>query len=128
MDFLPKTVHLQGGDTRKTPNLANHGKHTEDKTPPHSNPSLKIFFFDVRMNTVRTRVSSLLIVLIINEKPVPFPLRYFQLKSKVVNILVNGKTTPPWVFWLERIERVWRDLVDLEGVSWGGVLSSVDSV
>ena len=25
MDFLPKTANLQGGDTRKTPNLAYHG-------------------------------------------------------------------------------------------------------
>ena len=39
MDFLPKTANLQGGDTRKTPNLANHGKRQEGKTPPHANPS-----------------------------------------------------------------------------------------
>ena len=39
MDFLPKTANLQGGDTRKTPNLANHGKHSDGKTPPHDNPS-----------------------------------------------------------------------------------------
>ncbi len=39
MDFQPKTANLQGGDTHKTPNLANHGKHTEGKTPPHTNPS-----------------------------------------------------------------------------------------
>ncbi len=26
------------------------------------------------------------------------------------------------VFWLERIERVWRDLVDFEGLTWGGPL------
>ena len=39
MDFLPKTAKLQGGDTRKTPNSANHGKHTEGKTPPYGNPS-----------------------------------------------------------------------------------------
>ena len=39
MDFQPKTANLQGGDTHKTPNLANHGKHTEGKTPPHVNPS-----------------------------------------------------------------------------------------
>ena len=39
MDFQPKTAHLQGGDTHKTPNLANHGIRQEDKTPPHANPS-----------------------------------------------------------------------------------------
>ena len=39
MDFLPKTANLQGGDTRKTPNLANHGIHQEGKGPPHANPS-----------------------------------------------------------------------------------------
>ena len=39
MDFLPKTAHLQGGDTRKTPNLANHGIRQEGKGPPHDNPS-----------------------------------------------------------------------------------------
>ena len=38
MDFLPKTANLQGGDTRKTPNLANHGKHQEGKTPPPRQP------------------------------------------------------------------------------------------
>ena len=27
-----------------------------------------------------------------------------------------------WVFGLERIGRVWRDLVDLEGLAWGGPL------
>ena len=39
MDFLPKTANLQGGDTRKTPNLANHGIRQEGKGPPHANPS-----------------------------------------------------------------------------------------
>ena len=39
MDFLPKTANLQGGDTRKTPNLANHGVRQEGKTPPHAKPS-----------------------------------------------------------------------------------------
>ena len=38
MDFLPKTANLQGGDTRKTPNLANHGVLQEGKTPPYVNP------------------------------------------------------------------------------------------
>ena len=38
MDFLRNHAHLAGGDTRKTPNLANHGKHQEGKTPPHANP------------------------------------------------------------------------------------------
>ena len=38
MDFLPKTENLQGGDTRKTPNFANHGKHTDGKTPPLRQP------------------------------------------------------------------------------------------
>ena len=38
MDFLPKTANLQGGDTRKTPNLANHGVRQEGKTPPTPNP------------------------------------------------------------------------------------------
>ena len=39
MDFLSKTANLQGGDTRKTPNLANHGIRQEGKGPPHTNPS-----------------------------------------------------------------------------------------
>ena len=39
MDFQPKTANLQGGDTRKTPNLANHAKHTKGKTPPHAKTS-----------------------------------------------------------------------------------------
>ena len=39
MDFQPKTANLQGGDTRKTPNLANHGVRQEGKTPPHVKPS-----------------------------------------------------------------------------------------
>ena len=38
MDFLPKTANLQGGDTRKTPNLANHGIRQEGKTPPPRQP------------------------------------------------------------------------------------------
>jgi hypothetical protein len=38
MDFLPKTANLQGGDTRKTPNLANHGVRQEGKTPPPRQP------------------------------------------------------------------------------------------
>ena len=39
MDFLRNHAHLAGGDTRKTPNLANHGIRQEGKTPPHANPS-----------------------------------------------------------------------------------------
>ena len=51
MDFLPKTANLQGGDTRKTPNLANHGVRWRARPPPtrslqslpitayHGNPS-----------------------------------------------------------------------------------------
>ena len=39
MDFLRNHAHLQGGDTRKTPNLANHGIRQEGKGPPHANPS-----------------------------------------------------------------------------------------
>ncbi len=38
MDFLPKTTNLQGGDTPKTTNLANHDIHTEDKTPLTTTP------------------------------------------------------------------------------------------
>ena len=38
MDFLRNHAHLAGGDTRKAPNLANHGKHQEDKTPPTPTP------------------------------------------------------------------------------------------
>ena len=34
MDFLPKTANLQGGDTRKTPNLAYHDKHRRARVPP----------------------------------------------------------------------------------------------
>ena len=33
----------------------------------------------------------------------------------------NAQGSGLWVFWLERIERDW-DLVDLEGVAWGGPL------
>ena len=36
MDFQPKTANLQGGDTRKVPNLANHGIRQEGKGPPHA--------------------------------------------------------------------------------------------
>jgi hypothetical protein len=32
------------------------------------------------------------------------------------------------VFGLERIGRVWRDLVDLEGLSWGGPLPLIGLV
>ena len=39
MDFLRNHAHLAGGDTRKTPNLANHGIRQEGKGPPHANPS-----------------------------------------------------------------------------------------
>ena len=42
MDFLPKQHTSKGGIHArhpKTPNLANHGKRQEGKTPPHSNPS-----------------------------------------------------------------------------------------
>ena len=42
MDFLPKTANLQGGDTRKTPNLANHGIRQEGKGPPHAIPSIPL--------------------------------------------------------------------------------------
>ena len=38
MDFLRNHGHLEGGDTRKTPNLANHDIRQEGKTPPHANP------------------------------------------------------------------------------------------
>ena len=38
MDFLPRTTNLQGGDTRKTPNLANHGIRQEGKGPPTPTP------------------------------------------------------------------------------------------
>ena len=36
MDFLRNHAHLAGGDTRKTPNLANHGIRQEGKGPPHA--------------------------------------------------------------------------------------------
>ncbi len=39
MDFLRNHAHLAGGDTRKAPNLANHGIRQEGKGPPHANPS-----------------------------------------------------------------------------------------
>ena len=42
MDFLRNHAHLAGGDTRKTPNLANHAKPIRGKGPPHAktfNPS-----------------------------------------------------------------------------------------
>ena len=39
MDFLRNHAHLAGGDTRKTPNLANHGIRQEGKGPPHVFPS-----------------------------------------------------------------------------------------
>ena len=43
MDFLPKTANLQGGDTRKTPNLAYHAKHRRARVPStHSLQSLPI--------------------------------------------------------------------------------------
>ncbi len=41
MDFLPKTVNLQGGDTRKHPqtrNLANHGIRQRARVPPTTTP------------------------------------------------------------------------------------------
>ena len=34
MDFLPKTANLQGGDTRKIPNLANHGVRCRARVSP----------------------------------------------------------------------------------------------
>ena len=39
MDFLRNHAHLAGGDTRKAPNLANHGIRQEGKGPTHANPS-----------------------------------------------------------------------------------------
>ena len=39
MDFLPKTANLQGGDTRKTPNSANHGVRWRARPSPYANPS-----------------------------------------------------------------------------------------
>ena len=38
MDFQSKTENLQGGDTLKTPNLANHAKPIRGKGLPHANP------------------------------------------------------------------------------------------
>ena len=51
MDFLRNHAHLQGGDTRKTPNLGNHGIRQEGKTPPHANP----FQFSISRQTLKIR-------------------------------------------------------------------------
>ncbi len=42
MDFLRNHAHLAGGDTRKAPNLANHGIRQEGKGPPHATPSIPL--------------------------------------------------------------------------------------
>ncbi len=38
MDFLTKTANLQGGDTHKTPNLANPGVLWRARPPPTTTP------------------------------------------------------------------------------------------
>ena len=51
MDFLRNRATLAGRDTRKIPNLANHGIRQEGKTPPHANP----FQFSISRQTLKIR-------------------------------------------------------------------------
>jgi hypothetical protein len=51
MDFLRNHAHLAGGDTRKAPNLANHGIRQEGKGPPHANPSQSRHSLSILSNT-----------------------------------------------------------------------------
>ncbi len=56
MDFLRNHAHLAGGDTRKTPNLANHGIRQEGKGPPHANPSQSTKSRHITPNLLEARV------------------------------------------------------------------------
>ena len=56
MDFLRNHAHLAGGDTRKAPNLANHGIRQEGKTPPHANPFQSAKSRNITPNLLEARV------------------------------------------------------------------------
>ncbi len=56
MDFLRNHAHLAGGDTRKTPNLANHGIRQEGKGPPHATPSQSTKSRPITPNLLEARV------------------------------------------------------------------------